>query len=574
MSIPLLSFIGNTDYEDQPQNPPLCGEDNVNWSDGRGDVDGPFINPDVVIAVEIRCDPGNSFNVYWNDQFIGVVEYTVAERNGSVFLGSNQNGLLFDSYCNSLPVDTGSGEDDPFCASLPSYSFESSLINKGCNTIRLDNFDGVANPTGEIDVKVFQKSGLQLVSPANIITTGFSLGVGEQDFSFCCPIVESFPTGLSYLYEFDPIFNVDTGNLNAIYSGSGVHLNRDVTFSFDMLDQRATTVSSDIQYVENPLLGNMSFDIVDRCGNVIAENYFSGKYNRSVTVSALENENIFGSYQKDFGVRVKLPNSFDGSTFTGVFYAFGNIPNIIDVRPDFSEFSGAAKATERIDLNIRLQNNLQFTRMDRYDIYAFPESGVVLSSTTSRNPQGQSGYLLSQGTANTNDAYLVRLTRQSIPYNVPHFFTIVPYSTMGSGKPFSFGPISFVPAEENLQFNPIAASQLDLIYGNARSNNIFQTGSVNGSGLIHSFDTGLYTTAQYLIEIKCPDGVRRSSKLIGVVNPDVAPPDDLSLFQDVINNTGVSAVSYSLTGTTGTSVGLYVSGVGGLGTYKFQATLI
>jgi hypothetical protein len=574
MSIPLLSFTGNTNYEENPQSPPSCGQDNVNWSDGRGDVDGPFINPDVVIAVEIRCDPGNSFNVYWNDQFIGIVEYTLAERNGSVFLGSNQNGLLFDSYCNSLPVDTGSGEDDPFCASLPSYSFESSLINKGCNTIRLDNFDGEPNPTGEIDVKVFQKSGLQLVSPANIIATGFSLGVGQDSFSFCCPIVERFPTGLSYLYEFDPTFTVDTGNLNVVYSGSGVHSNRDVTFTFDMLDQKATTISSDIQYVENPLLGNMSFDIVDRCGNVVAENYFSGKYNRSVTISALENENIFGSYQKDFGVRVRLPNSFDGSTFTGVFYAFGNIPNIIDVRPDFSEFSGAAKATERIDLSVRLQNNLQFTRMDRYDIYAFPESGVVLSSTTSRNPKQQSGYLLTQTAVNTTDAYLIRLTRQSLPYDIPHFFTIVPYSTMGSGKPYSFGPITFVTPEENFDFDSTSTSQLNLFYGNKKSNNIFQTGSISSSGLLHTFDTGIYTTAQYLIEMKCSDGVRRSSKLVGIANPDSLPPDDLYLFEDVLNNTGVSAVSYSLTGTTGTSVGLYVSGVGGLGSYKFQATLI
>jgi hypothetical protein len=574
MSIPLLSFTGNTNYEENPQSPPLCGEDNVNWSDGRGDVDGPFINPDVVIAVEIRCDPGNNFNVYWNDQFIGFVEYSLTDRNGSVFLGYNQSGLSFDSYCDSLPVDTGSGEDNPFCASLPSYSFESLLINKGCNTIRLDSFDGVANPTGEIDVKVFQKSGLQLVNPANIISTGFSLGSGEDNFSFCCPIVERLPTGLSYLYEFDPIFTVDTGNLNVVYSGSGVHLNKDVTFAFDMLDQRANIISSDIQYIENPLLGNMSFDIVDRCGNVIVENYFSGKYNRSFTITESENENIFGSYQKDFGVRVKLPNSFDGSTFTGVFCAFGNLPNIVDIRPDFSEFSGAAKATERIDLNVRLQNNLQFTRMDRYDVYAFPESGITLPRTTSRNPKEQSGYLLSQSATNITDAYLIRLTRQSLPYDIPHFFTIVPYSTMGSGKPYSFGPITFVPAEENLELDSISASELNLVYGSKKSNNIFQTGSINSSGLLHTFDTGIYTTAQYLIEMKCSDGVRRSSKLVGIANPDSLPPDDLYLFEDVLNNTGVSAVSYSLIGTIGTSVGLYVSGVGGLGSYKFQATLI
>jgi hypothetical protein len=164
--------------------------------------------------------------------------------------------------------------------------------------------------------------------------------------------------------------------------------------------------------------------------------------------------------------------------------------------------------------------------------------------------------------------------KYTLEQNTPYYFTIVPYGALGSGKLIEFGPVTFIDTNKNSEYLPISASELNLVHGTGQSSNVFLTGSINSSGLIHTFDTGIYTTAQYLIEIKCPDNVRRSSKLIGVANPDSSPPDDLSLFEEALNNTGISAVSYSLTGVGDTSVGLYVSGVGGLGTYKFQATLI
>jgi hypothetical protein len=609
------------------QDAPTCGEDNVNWSDGRGDSDGPYVNPDAVVCVAVSGDILSNFNLYWNDEFVG--EIPVIPENflqGAVYLGSQQGGLSLNSYCSNLPPTSGSdiyitggsgfideqvdwnfyvggtlfstggyinglygviaegffggvvdglsvsgfvsgasssGQSN-FCQTLPQYTFSSLLLNKGINKVDFRNIEGA---TGDLEITIFQKSGLQLVSPKTLVSTGFS-STG-QDLSFYCPIVESLPTGYSYLYEFDPVFNIDTGNLNAIYSGSGVHLKRDVKFVFDLQDQIGSTITSDSQFVENPLLGDMSFDITDRCGNVIAENYFSGKYTRSFTITETENENIFGTYQKDFGVRIKVPNSFDGSTFTGVFCAFGNIPNIIDIRPEFIEFSGTQQVTDALNVNLRLQNNPRFTQMDRYDVYAFTESGVQLPPSTSRDPQNQAGYLLSQSTATELDTYRLRITRQSLDYNVPYYFTIVPYSTMGSGKSAQVGPVTFVQPQTNLEFSSISVNQVNIVFGDSFARSFYQTGAINNQGLIYVLETGDFSTASYLVEMKCGDGIRRSSELKTVVNDG-----DALLLENPINNTGASAVEYYVSTISGTGWGLYAENANGYSTYKIHGTTI
>lgn len=78
------------------------------------------------------------------------------------------------------------------------------------------------------------------------------------------------------MYEFDPSFNVNTGSLNQVFSGSGVHLNRDVTFSFGLIDQQANAITSDQQLIDNPLVDSIVFDILDSGGNVIYPAYLSG----------------------------------------------------------------------------------------------------------------------------------------------------------------------------------------------------------------------------------------------------------------------------------------------------------
>ena len=87
------------------------------------------------------------------------------------------------------------------------------------------------------------------------------------------------------MYEFETFFDVNTGNLTQVFSGSGVHLNKDVTFSFGLIDQQANVVNSDQQLIANPLINTIAFDILNSDGSVAIPNYLSGGSARSITIS-------------------------------------------------------------------------------------------------------------------------------------------------------------------------------------------------------------------------------------------------------------------------------------------------
>jgi len=369
------------------------------------------------------------------------------------------------------------------------------------------------------------------------------------------------------LTETPPVFNVDTGNLNQVFTGSGVHLKKDVTLFFDILDQQLNTVSSNQQFLENPLISGCVFDILNVDGTIASENFFTGKYSRSLAFSALDNENVFGSYQKDFGVRCKLPNTFDGSVFTGEFYAYGNVPNILDIVPDYTEFSGAAQATELINTAIVLQNDLNFTQMDRYDVYALTGSGSAVNELTYLSPFAQEGYLFSQSAADVVNARSLTINRGALPQDVPHYFTVVPYGTLGSGSSFTFGPATFVTVESIVQFPETNSSALNLYYGNSFGQTIYKTGKfLSNTGILHEFSSGQFTSVKYFIEVS-GSGQRRLSELKGVINTT-----GFNLTKESVNDT---STQYQLTGSSSGQCGLFASGSGYANySYKLQATMI
>jgi hypothetical protein len=378
----------------------------------------------------------------------------------------------------------------------------------------------------------------------------------------------NYPTGLSVpLFEIYPVFNVDTGNLNQVFIGSGVHLKKDVTLFFDILDQQLNAVSSNQQFLENPLISGCVFDILNANGTTASENFFTGKYSRSLAFSALDNENVFGSYQKDFGVRCKLPNTFDGSIFTGEFYVYGNVPNILDIVPDYTEFSGAAQATELINAEIVLQNDLNFTQMDRYDVYALTGSGSAVNELTYLNPFAQEGYLFSQSAADVVNARSLTINRGTLAQDVPHYFTVVPYGTLGSGSSFTFGPATFVTVENIIVFSETNSSALNLYDGNSFGQTVYKTGRfLSNTGILHQFSSGQFTSVKYFIEVS-GSGQRRLSELKGVVNTT-----GFDLTKESVNDT---TTQYRLTGFSSGQCGLFASGSGYADySYKLQATMI
>jgi hypothetical protein len=472
-------------------------------------------------------------------------------------------GFNGDSYYTLTVSPVGGGSE----ADIPTYHFSNLLLNTGLNELCFDNksIDAGTN-TISYEINLYDISGSTLVDPFEIVTDEVNLPSGGDG---CVSFYLQYPTGSGIeTFEFDPVFDVDTGNLNQIFTGSGIHLQKDVTFFFDILDQQLNTISSNQQFLENPLISGCVFDVLNIDGTTAVENFFTGKYSRSLTITESDNENIFGAYQKDFGVRCKLPNTFDGSIFTGIFFAYGNVPHILDIAPNYTEFSGARQVTESLDAAIVLQNDLKFTQMDRYDIYASTGNQSAVNELTFLNPTAQEGYLLSQSATNVSNTYTLTINKGELEQNTPYYFTVVPYGTLGSGEPFVFGPTTFIPKPADLTFPQIDASGLNIHDGISFSRTEYKTGRFTGSeSILHEFSSGDFSSVKYFVEIY-GDGIRQLSELKGVVNDT-----GFHLTKEIVNDTSTDYQLVDL--LTGQQCGLYASGTGYAGyTYKLQATML
>ena len=130
------------------------------------------------------------------------------------------------------------------------------------------------------------------------------------------------------MFEFDTTFDVNTGELEASYIGSGVHLYKDVTFSFNLIDPVGNIIANDSELINNPLINEVIFDILDTGRNIIYPTYKSGVSSRSITITEAENESIFGQYTPNFGVKVTVTNKIGTDPFTSEFYAYANTPSV------------------------------------------------------------------------------------------------------------------------------------------------------------------------------------------------------------------------------------------------------
>jgi hypothetical protein len=206
------------------------------------------------------------------------------------------------------------------------------------------------------------------------------------------------------MFEFETTFNVNTGDLSQTYTGSGVHLKKDVTLSFTLLDPQLNLIKTDSDLINNPLTNIVSFDILDSNGNVVFPNYKSGTSSRSLTLTEIENASIFGSYNKDFGVRSTITNNLNSNKFQSEFYVYGNIP-VVDIgatfiydggpfeegsnesgtpppQIGFGEYPFITGGNEpqigQIKIEVGLTNSLQYIEMLKYDIYASLEDDIVV----------------------------------------------------------------------------------------------------------------------------------------------------------------------------------------------------
>jgi len=311
------------------------------------------------------------------------------------------------------------------------------------------------------------------------------------------------------MYEFDTFFPDVTGDLTHSYTGSGVHLYGDVTFNFSLLDQQQNSIINDYQLINNSLVNVVAFDILDTGANVIYANYKSGTTSRSLTLSKSENESIFGYYQKDFGVRAKITDNIDNSVFASDFFAYANVPllsgaTISDGSPptySYGVWLSGQQSFDKIVVDLTLSNSLKYINIDRYDIYASTGNDISLYVSPYSKISDHPNYLFSQQVDKISDINTIVIKPTNLTYNTNYYFTIVPYSSVGSGYAFSFGPSYFASELTGNNDYIISANKFIATRGSKTSDISLITGTtVSPSSIIDSILSGQYFTINYLAQ--------------------------------------------------------------------------
>lgn len=350
------------------------------------------------------------------------------------------------------------------------------------------------------------------------------------------------------MFEFDTSFTIDTGNLGQTFSGSGVHLYRDVSFSFQLIDLQENTIENDQELILNPLVNSVSFDILDYTGGLVIQNYKSGTTSRSFNLTELENESIFGEYTKDFGVRMKMSNNVNSNIFVSEFYAYGNTPVVIDY--DISDGSADQylineQVYEEIILDVEYSNQFEYMAVERYDIYASTDSEIVVYESPLSRVSDNEDFLYSQYTKNVEDVNQVIIKPIELEYNIPYYFKVVPWSYLGSGTHINFGPKIFAKEITGSGVTIVSANQFELFAGEESVNFSLLTGLIDNSGLnvLDSNESGIASTILYTVQIKDGSGYTTSSELKLVLNSGSS-----TFLESTINNTGQLTFSIDQSG--------------------------
>lgn len=337
------------------------------------------------------------------------------------------------------------------------------------------------------------------------------------------------------MYEFDPSYTLDTGNLSATFTGSGVHLNRDIALLFEILDPNGSVISNDVDLNGNQLINNISFDILDTGASVIYSNYRSGK---SIYFGLTEDENIalFGQYTKDFGIKMKVSNNVNTNIFTSEFYLYGNVPEIDSssvtvVDGTENPYATIPQLFDEIQFNINYFNDFNYINFDRIDIYAYTGSltGLNLqqgSGFSSEEISYNEYYVYSHPIIRQIDANFISVKPNNLDYNQPYYFALIPYSQLGSGSGY-YTTTAYTFAREFFSTGEsiINGNQIELIHGDSIMNVDFTTGNIPDSSgyTMDIIEKTAYSTVSYMVQVIDSQNSVASSDLKIVISESSNP---------------------------------------------------
>jgi len=125
------------------------------------------------------------------------------------------------------------------------------------------------------------------------------------------------------IYEFDPIFNLNTGDLSTTATGYAVHRSKDLIFVFNVTDRQLNTLTSTQALIENPFVESVDIDILDISGNIISGNYVTASFDNSFVFTEAQNTGVFGQYNPNFGIGVSTIG-LNASIHSSEYYVYSN----------------------------------------------------------------------------------------------------------------------------------------------------------------------------------------------------------------------------------------------------------
>lgn len=282
------------------------------------------------------------------------------------------------------------------------------------------------------------------------------------------------------LHEFTTTYTYDTGDATIVGTGSGVHLYKDVTFNFGILDRTATKLATSKQIFGNPYVGLITVDILDTGGNIVYTGYDSGYALKSFTLTERENIDIFGAYTDSFGIGVSVADQTTAVDFNAEFYVYGNRPNInsifvndgsgyfyydMDLEDVTGYFSPSSYRTTTglgpsltggISFELFLDNNPKYCKMSHVDIYA--STGYSGDNGVSGSNELNSDLFFKRVPITQQlSKHFIRLGSDGLENNTNYYFKLIPYGELGppeSGYGWVVGPhYIHVPNDPEIDLN-------------------------------------------------------------------------------------------------------------------------
>jgi hypothetical protein len=107
------------------------------------------------------------------------------------------------------------------------------------------------------------------------------------------------------IYQFEPKFLLIEDDLSKVSTGIGVGLSVDTSFNFIISNRLGEVLDEDQELQNDNFFNGVEVDILNKNGGLVFDNFAQGLIN-SIEFTKSDNISKFGSFQKDYGVGVKI----------------------------------------------------------------------------------------------------------------------------------------------------------------------------------------------------------------------------------------------------------------------------